>query len=75
MVNETADALTRDNSTNFRGEHCLHNYLHAFVGQEIFDLKVSLMRPGQVVQFVRPSSKVAGSIPGEGIYRKQPMNA
>ena len=34
--------------------------------------------PGQVAQLVRASSqydKVVGSIPGQGIYKNQPMNA
>ena len=36
------------------------------------------MSPGQVAQLVTVSSqyaKVMGSIPGQGIYKKQPMNA
>ena len=34
--------------------------------------------PGQVAQLVKassPNSKVAGSIPGQGTYKEQPLNA
>ena len=49
-------------------------------GQYEIDVGIILLRqsPGQVAQLVRASSqntKVEGSIPGQGTYKTQPMNA
>ena len=41
-------------------------------------IKIAMRGPGQVAQLVRALSryiKVAGSIPGQGTYKKQPVNA
>ena len=47
-------------------------------GPQILHLTVNSYGPGPVAQLVRASSrytKVAGSIPGQSTYKKQPMNA
>ena len=54
----------------------LHVFLHYSSGQLWFYLLPP--SPGQVAQSVRTSSryaKVGDSIPGQGTYEKQPMNA
>ena len=48
------------------------------ISSKIWIFKSNWQYPGQVAQLVRmspPYSKVAGLIPGQGTYKKQPMNA